>query len=73
MYEVERILSHDFKGRHHNKLRFKVLWRGYPESEATMQRGDELLEDSPQSIKTYMEVIPKTEAKAIKHALGITA
>ena len=73
VYEVERILTHDFKGRHHNKLRFKVIWRGYPDSEATMQRGDELYEDSPESIKTYLKAIPQTEARAIRHALGITA
>jgi hypothetical protein len=57
IFEIDRVLTHDFRGRGNDRLRFKILWKGYPEAEATYQKGHRLQEDSPESIQAYLQTL----------------
>lgn len=66
MYSVEKVIAHDFKGRGRDKLRFKVLWEGYPEAEATMQKGHRLQEDAGEAITEYLDSLDARTRNSIK-------
>ncbi len=38
VYEVERILLHDYKGRNKRDLYYLIKWSGYDESDATWEK-----------------------------------
>jgi hypothetical protein len=51
-YEVERILAQQSRGR---SVRYLVLWKGYPYTEATWQEGSDL-DGAEEALKTFREL-----------------
>ena len=57
-YEIETIMSHDFKGRQKEKLRFCILWRGYPDSEGTWEPARTVVQDAIETVRNYIAIQP---------------
>ena len=69
-YEVESIVSHDFKGRHRGKLRFKTVWKGYPLSEATMTPGYDIEDTAKELIEDYLKTLTTDERNKMRFGLA---
>ena len=59
LYEVERILAQQSRGR---SVRYLVLWKGYPYTEATWEEGKNL-EGATDALKTFRELHRTAEHK----------
>ena len=70
-YVVDNITAHDFKGRTAYKLRFKVLWEGFPESEATWEPARDIYETAPDAVNAYRSILGDGPRNMIDRALNI--
>ena len=72
MYTVEQITSHDFKSRKKDdKLRFKVLWEGYPASESTWEQASEIYKTAPEAVNDYLRLQTDGTRNQLQLALKI--
>ena len=53
-YEVDRIIGKRVRGRNRT-VQYLVLWKGYPEHEATWEPAARLKEDAPEAVAEYEE------------------
>ena len=68
-FEVEKILTHDMKGRAPHQVRFKVLWQGYPSTEATWEPGHIINEDAPERVEKYLRKLTSLQRQQVEKKL----
>jgi hypothetical protein len=68
---IDNITAHDFKGQTAYKLRFKVLWEGFPESEATWEPARDIFETAPDAVNAYRSIVGDGPRNMIDRALNI--
>ena len=70
-YEIETITSHDFKGRQKEKLRFHILWKGYPDSEGTWEPARTVVQDAIEVVRDYIAIQPPDVQKEINNVVDL--
>ena len=70
-YEIETITSHDFKGRQREKLRFRILWKGYPDSEGTWEPARTVVQDAIEVVRDYIAIQPPDVQKEINKVVDL--
>jgi len=58
-FEVEKVVAHDMNGRRPHRLRYKVLWEGYPPTEATWEPAYIISEDAPRLVSEYLKTLSR--------------
>ncbi len=61
VFEIENVIAFDMKGRHRDKLRFKVNWVGYPSSEACWTNGFDTYESAKDECDKFIDALPRKD------------